>query len=46
MMRGLLESRFGLAFHHETKEAPVYSLVAAKNGARLHLNTGTPGHSS
>ncbi len=46
MIRALLVSRFGLTFHHETKEAPVYSLVAAKNGARLHPNTGTPGHST
>jgi uncharacterized protein (TIGR03435 family) len=46
MVRGLLVSRFGLAFHHETKEAPVYSMAAAKNGAKLHPNTGTPGHST
>jgi uncharacterized protein (TIGR03435 family) len=46
MVRELLASRFGLTLHHETKEAPVYSLVAAKAGARLHPNTGTPGHST
>ena len=46
LMRGLLVSRFVLVLHHETKEAPVYSLVAAKNGAKLHPNTGTPGHST
>ncbi len=46
LMRSLLESRFGLVFHHETKEAPIYSLVAAKNGAKLHPNTGTPAHST
>jgi uncharacterized protein (TIGR03435 family) len=46
LMSSLLVSRFGLAFHHETKEGPVYSLVAAKNGAKLHPNTGTPGHST
>jgi uncharacterized protein (TIGR03435 family) len=45
-MRGLLVSRFALAFHHETKDAPIYSLVAAKNGTKLHPNTGTPGHST
>jgi hypothetical protein len=46
LVRGLLVSRFGLVFHHETKDAPIYSLVAARNGARLHPNTGTPGHST
>ena len=46
MMRALLESRFGLALHHETREAPVYSLVAARNGAKLRPNSGTPGHST
>jgi uncharacterized protein (TIGR03435 family) len=45
-MRALVVSRFGLAVHHETKEAAVYSLAAAKNGVKLHPNTGTRGHST
>lgn len=39
-MLSLLVSRFGLVFHHEVKEAPIYSLVSAKGGAKLHPNTG------
>ena len=33
MWVALLEGRFGLKFHHETKELPVYELVVAKGGA-------------
>jgi len=32
----LLAERFKLAFHWETKEMPVYALVTAKKGPRLH----------
>jgi bla regulator protein BlaR1 len=35
MLRALLEDRFKLALHRETKELPVYSLVVAKNGPKL-----------
>jgi len=42
----LLESRFQLATHRETKELPLYSLTAPKAAAKLHPNNGTPGHSS
>jgi uncharacterized protein (TIGR03435 family) len=36
MLQTLLEDRFKLKIHRETKDAPVYALVAAKNGPRLH----------
>jgi uncharacterized protein (TIGR03435 family) len=35
MLQTLLEDRFKLSFHHETKELPVYSLTAAKSGLKL-----------
>jgi uncharacterized protein (TIGR03435 family) len=35
MMRSLLEERFGLRLHCETKEQPVYSLVIAKGSHKL-----------
>src|SRR5580700_7709458 len=35
MLRALLEDRFQLKVHRETKEGPVYDLVVAKGGARL-----------
>ena len=35
MLRSLLADRFHLTFHRETKEMPVYELVAAKGGFRL-----------
>ena len=35
MIRGLLQERFHLASHLETREMQVYVLVQAKNGARL-----------
>ncbi len=39
MMQALLVERFKLALHRETKEMPVYTLVAAKNGSKLQANT-------
>ena len=36
MMRTLLADRFKLAFHIEKKELPVYSLVVAKGGVKMH----------
>jgi uncharacterized protein (TIGR03435 family) len=36
MMQSLLADRFKLAVRHETKELPVYTLVVAKNGPKLH----------
>jgi bla regulator protein blaR1 len=35
MMLPVLQSRFGLKFHHETKVLNVYTLVAAKGGPKL-----------
>ncbi len=35
MMQGLLAERFGLRLHRESKEFPVYALVAAKAGIKL-----------
>lgn len=35
MLRSLLEDRFGLQVHRETKEAPGYALVVAKGGFKL-----------
>jgi bla regulator protein blaR1 len=35
MMQALLEDRFKLKLHHETKELPVYELTAAKGGVKL-----------
>ena len=35
LMRTLLEDRFKLKIHRESKEVPVYALTAAKNGFKL-----------
>ena len=35
MMQTLLEERFQLKVHHETRELPVYDLVAGKGGIKL-----------
>ena len=35
MLQSLLEDRFQLKLHHETREGPVYELVVAKGGHRL-----------
>ena len=35
MLRALLEDRFKLRVHRETKEVPVYFLTVAKNGPKL-----------
>jgi uncharacterized protein (TIGR03435 family) len=35
MLRALLEDRFGLAVHKETRERPVYALVLARSDGRL-----------
>jgi len=36
MMQALLEDRFRLKVHRETKEVPVYALTVAKGGFKLH----------
>ncbi len=35
MLLPLLEDRFGLKYHHETRELPMYALVIAKNGLKM-----------
>ena len=35
MLQSMLADRFRLAFHRETKELPVYNLVAAKGGLKI-----------
>src|SRR5580698_1440519 len=41
MLRALLSERFKLKTHMETKEKPVYELVVAKNGPKLHAATSS-----
>src|SRR5579862_2055370 len=36
MLQALLADRFGLKVHHETTELPVYRLVIAKGGSKMH----------
>jgi uncharacterized protein (TIGR03435 family) len=35
MLQSLLEDRFQLKYHHETRDFPVYALVVAKGGSKL-----------
>ncbi|HYL36545.1 MAG TPA: TIGR03435 family protein [Bryobacteraceae bacterium] len=35
MLRALIEDRFQLKIHRETKELPAYALLVAKNGSKL-----------
>ena len=39
MLQALLADRFQLKVHLETKERPVYALVAGKNGPKLKKST-------
>jgi bla regulator protein blaR1 len=43
MLKALLEDRFQLKTHMETKEMSIYALVPGKNGAKLKPNSGQPG---
>jgi len=43
LVRELLEDRFGLKTHRQTKQPPVYLLVVAKGGAKLRENTAPSG---
>jgi uncharacterized protein (TIGR03435 family) len=44
MLQPLLAERFRLKFHWETKNLPVYELVVAKDGSKLHESkTDEPG---
>jgi bla regulator protein blaR1 len=36
-VRALLEDRFSLSVHRETKELPMYALIIAKDGAKIRL---------
>jgi len=36
MLQPFLVDRFGLKFHHETRELPVYALVIAKGGLKMN----------
>lgn len=40
MLQALLAERFRLVAHREMKELPVYALVQAKNGPKLHASNG------
>ena len=51
MMQTMLAERFKLALHKETRQLPMYSLVVAKGGPKLHAGSegqgrtsGRPGH--
>jgi len=37
MMQSLLDARFQLAIHRETRQLPLYAMVVDKNGAKVHL---------
>jgi bla regulator protein BlaR1 len=39
MLLPLLEERFALKYHHESRELPMYSLVVAKGGPKLKIST-------
>jgi uncharacterized protein (TIGR03435 family) len=43
MLQPLLEDRFNLKFHHETREMPVYALVVAKGGPKLKASAPPEG---
>jgi uncharacterized protein (TIGR03435 family) len=38
MMVALLEERFGLKYHHETRDLPMYELVVAKGGVKMQAS--------
>ena len=44
MLRALLEERFNLKLHTETKELTVYALVVGRNGPKLRQVEAGPGH--
>ena len=43
LLRGILEERFHLKAHIETKQLPVYDLVMAKSGVKMGTATDGPG---
>jgi len=42
MLLPLLQDRFNLKYHHETRELPVYALVVAKGGVRMQPGAPDP----
>jgi bla regulator protein blaR1 len=42
MMIAVLEERFGLKYHHETRDLPMYELVVAKGGVKMHESMPDP----
>ena len=42
MLRHLLEDRFALKYHHETRNMDGYELVVAKSGPKLEKSAGPP----
>jgi uncharacterized protein (TIGR03435 family) len=42
MLQQVLEDRFHLKLHHETREIPVYALTVGRNGPRLRAGQGQP----
>jgi uncharacterized protein (TIGR03435 family) len=46
MLRALLAERFAMKFHEETKELPMYELLAAKGGPRMVKADSTTGISN
>lgn len=42
MLEGLLEDRFHLRYHHETRSGPVYLLTTAKRGSKMQAASCVP----
>jgi len=42
MVVALLEERFGLKYHHETRELPEYELLVAKGGVKMQASKSDP----
>lgn len=42
MLQSLLEDRFGLKLHHDTKELPLYELTVAKGGPKIKASVEDP----
>jgi len=44
MLRSLLQERFALALHRESKMSPAFALLVAKSGVKIHAIPPGPGH--